>query len=295
MKSMTGFGRGNASGEEFELVVEVSSVNKKGLEVSCSIPRTWARFEALAGGIVREFYTRAKVNVSVRLVKRVSETNPLGMDVEKLRAAVEFLRNTSESIGVAFAPDANLLLKLNEALSQAEQPSENGGDIPEYASAFEKALREALSEADKMRVAEGANIVADFVLRLSSIEKTVASVQKLSSENCTRYKEALLRRLEALGTVVDVSDERVLREIAIFVDKSDISEECTRLRSHIDQFGNLIAKSAPCGRMLDFICQEMGREANTIASKANFIEITKAAMSIKNEVERLREQVQNVE
>lgn len=295
MKSMTGFGRASASESDFELTVEVSSVNRRGLEVSCSFPRDWGELEPLAASVVKEFYTRAKVGVSAKLSRRADCANPLNLDAGALRRAVDWFRAASADLGAEFVPDANFILKLSERLALDAQEDGQCGGAAAYGNALESALREALRRADEMRSAEGENLCADFLRHLEFMSETVLQIEALAKSNPQNYRDRLLRRLASMGLQLDISDERVVREVSIFADKADVTEECTRLKSHISQFERAAKSGSPCGRELDFVCQEMARETNTIASKANCLEITKLAVALKNELERVREQVQNVE
>lgn len=297
MKSMTGFGRATANGEDFDLSVEISSVNRKGLEISVNLPREWAQMEASLTAEVKNFFTRAKVNVSIRASKKISEKNSFRVDTERVGSMLEAFRATAQELGVAFAPDAEFLLKLNTLACEGkgDEFSDFLNDVSKNQPVVQAALLEALKAIDAMRETEAEAIKKDFVLRLKFMSECVEKIKEISEKLPKIYKEIFLQRLNQLGLQLDLNDERVCKEICIFVDKSDISEECTRLASHISQFENTLQASEPAGRKLDFICQEIGREINTIASKANSLEITNLAISLKNELERVREQAQNIE
>ena len=290
MKSMTGFGRAKLSSELLDASIDVSSVNKKGLEVSCSLPRDWLAAERLVAQKVREFYTRGKVNVAIKVNFKAAAGDAFGSS-EKMREAFDNLKKSCESLQVEFKPTLSDLIALGEALKDGEL-------LPDFEALwgeFDKNLELALRDADKMRACEGLNLKADFERRLKLLRGFVEAVENESKNTVADYKQALLNRLKSMDLDLDLNDERVLKEVAIFADKADICEEITRLKSHIGQFESCLNSAENCGRKLDFICQEMGREINTIGSKANKLEISKIVIDFKNELERVREQVQNVE
>lgn len=289
MKSMTGFGRAAAECESFSVVAEVSSVNKKGFEISVGLPRDWQPLERLIAAKAREFYTRGKVGVSVRAdFKGASRLLP---DAPALESAAAALKAACESVGARFEPSADTVLKLCELSVSAAQNSD-------WESAWETvsvALSEALEKSSQMREAEGENLKRDLAERLNLILELALSAERESRNTAAKYRDRLLARLKDLGLELDLDDERLLKELCIFADKCDVSEETTRLKSHIAQFLSALEERDAVGRKMDFICQEMGREINTMASKANNLELTKIAISLKNELERVREQIQNIE
>lgn len=289
MKSMTGFGRATAECESFSVVAEVSSVNKKGFEISVGLPRDWQPLERLIAAKAREFYTRGKVGVSVRAdFKGASRLLP---DAPALESAAAALKAACESVGTKFEPSADTVLKLCELSASAAQNSD-------WESAWETvsvALSEALEKSSQMREAEGENLRRDLATRLNLILELALSAERESRNTAAKYRDRLLARLKDLGLELDLDDERLLKELCIFADKCDVSEETTRLKSHIAQFLSALEERDAVGRKMDFICQEMGREINTMASKANNLELTKIAISLKNELERVREQIQNIE
>lgn len=201
------------------------------------------------------------------------------------------LKAACESVGAKFEPSADTVLKLCELSASAAQNSD-------WESAWETvsvALSEALEKSSQMREAEGENLKRDLASRLNLILELALSAERESRNTAAKYRDRLLARLKDLGLELDLDDERLLKELCIFADKCDVSEETTRLKSHIAQFLSALEERDAVGRKMDFICQEMGREINTMASKANNLELTKIAISLKNELERVREQIQNIE
>lgn len=290
MQSMTGFGRGAASDAHLDLAVELSSVNRKGLEVSASLPREWQGMERDLCERVRGVVGRGKVSLSLS-VKKTGGSEGLDWDAAQVKAAMARLRDLSIELGIPFQPDTQTLLDVILGLDDSH-------GLPEWESALplaEQALTEALAAFNAMRATEGATLEADMRARLGLMRGWCGEIRATSDGTVTRYREALLERLQKAGLELDLSDERVLKEIAIFADRCDIAEELTRLESHLEQFEATFALSEPVGRKLDFLCQELHREINTVGSKANNIDITRLVIEVKNELERIREQVQNIE
>ncbi len=288
---MTGFGRACKDCADFDVTVDVSSVNKKGFELSVSLPRDWYPMERLVAQTLKKSIARGKVSVSIKIEKRDNQSG-LGLDAEKLSPAVLELKKLCADFGeknVSITPD--LILKIDERLSQ-------NANSPDWEIAWETvelALLEATEKLDEMRLSEGIALKSDIDSRLDTIENLVGEVEKNSAGTVQKYKEQLLQRLATSALELDPNDERVLKEVCIFADKCDICEEITRLKSHIAQFRATMQERNAVGRKMDFICQEMGREINTTASKANSLELTKLAIELKNELERIREQTQNIE
>lgn len=294
MKSMTGFGRAVLALNSADITIDISSVNRKGLEVGCSLPREWAGAERLFAGKVREFFTRGKVSVSVRTGAN-NKSTAFCFDESAAAGALQKMRGACEAAAVAFEPNFDSVLKICLELSKNSAASAaadfEGGLWPK----IEPALMLALKNIDEMRKAEGAALARDFSARLKTLQSFVDSIKEASKTTVSEYKNALLARLKSLNLELDLDDERVLKELSIFADKCDISEEITRLESHISQFLSCVNSGEILGRKMDFICQEMGREINTIGSKANNLRLTKIVIDFKNELERVREQTQNVE
>lgn len=293
MKSMTGFGSASSANSAWSVSVEVSSVNKKGLEISVSLPRSLASLETVLAEKVREFYSRAKVNLNVKLTRLQNEETPLAN--VQLKFAFDELRKKCESLGANFNPDARLVFELEACLEKRGESEFSEEELAEISALIQQCAIDALKSAEIMRLKEGANLREDFLQRLARMAELANRLQELSAFAPARRKELLQKRLASLGLTLDSDDERLSKEIAIFADKVDISEEIARLRSHIIQFENLMESSESVGRKLDFLAQEFNREANTTSSKSASIEITDIALELKSEIERIREQAQNIE
>jgi uncharacterized protein (TIGR00255 family) len=290
MKSMTGYGRATAPLDTHTLTVQVSSVNRKTLDLTVKLPREWDRLETLVGELVRQNASRGKVHVEVELT---GTTGAAEIDWDEVAASVLFKRlaQFSSSRGVDFKPTPELLLTLLNS-------QRKGSALPDVDTAepvVADTLAQALQEFAAMRAKEGAALLTDFLKRLDLLARLVDTVAARAPQVPVTSREALLKRLREAGLELDVNDERVLKEVALFADRCDITEELTRLRSHFDQFTALLKSSGEIGRKSEFILQEIGREIHTIGSKANDLEISKNVIELKNELERIREQIANVE
>jgi uncharacterized protein (TIGR00255 family) len=290
MKSMTGYGRATAPLGKHTLTVQVSSVNRKTLDLTVKLPREWESLETLVGELVRQNAVRGKVHVEVELTGTAGVAE---IDWDEAAASVLFKRlaQFSSSRGVDFKPTPELLLTLLN--SQRKGSSLPDVDVAEPIVA--DTLAKALKEFSSMRAKEGASLLADFTKRLDILSGHIGTVATRAPQVPAAYRDSLHKRLREAGLELDLADERVLKEIALFADRCDITEELTRLRSHLDQFTTLLKSNGEIGRKSEFILQEIGREVHTIGSKANDLEISKNVIELKNELERIREQIANVE
>ena len=290
MKSMTGYGRATSAIESFSLTVQVSSVNRKTLDLTIGLPEEWESMEPAIGELVRKFATRGKVHVDIEVTGDKSALE-LTWDEAAASAALERLRNFAATQGVDFAPTPELLWQV--ANSQRRASSFPSADIAQ-AEVLET-VTTALRSFSAMRAREGESLLVDFIQRCTLLQRHVESVVARAPHVPVNYREQLMKRLRDAGLTLDLNDERVLREIALFADRCDVSEEITRLRSHLEQFSALLKFEGEIGRKAEFLLQEIGREVNTIGSKANDVTIARAVIELKNELERVREQMANVE
>ncbi len=290
MRSMTGYGRGAAARDGWEVTVQLSSVNRKSLEVAVSLPREWQSFEPEITALVRDKAARGRVQVAIDIRGGAASSGLVWNDVA-VESTLERLTLLAARHEVAFTPTPELLLELAQA-NRLEAPSLP----PDTALALiREAVEPALRDFAAMRTREGDALARDLAARAAMLAAAVETIAERSPLVVQNYRENLLQRLRNAGLELDVSDDRVLREIALFADRIDISEELTRLRSHLAQFSQLGSETEPVGRKAEFILQEIGREINTVGSKANDLEISRAVIGFKNELERIREQIQNVE
>jgi uncharacterized protein (TIGR00255 family) len=291
MNSMTGYGRATAALGSHNLTVQVSSVNRKTLDLTVALPRDWESLEPEVTVKVREAVVRGKVHVEVELTGRPNAAEAKWSE-EGVAQTLDQLRMLAGKQGVPFAPTADLLWQIASDERQPVQFPTVDASRP----AIIAALGEALQGFVAMRAREGAALQADLLERLAALERELDAVSARAPQVPGLYREMLFKRLREAGLeLLDLGDERVLKEIALFADRCDISEELTRLRSHLDQLDQLFRSEGESGRKAEFILQEIGRESNTIGSKANDLAIAKVVIDLKNELERVREQIANVE
>ena len=287
---MTGYGRATGSIGGYTITVQVSSVNRKTLDLAIRLPQEWESLESSVGEQVRKVASRGRVSVVIELTgaRRPGE---IVWNEGEVNAAVDRLAALAAARGISFTPTPELLWSIANSQRMAEDlpPVEEAGPI--VAGVVAEALRAFVA----MRAQEGEALLIDFITRLAILRSHVDAVAVRAPVVAPSYRELLLQRLRQAGLELDVNDDRVLREIALFADRSDVTEELTRLRSHFDQFTALLKSDAEIGRKSEFILQEVGREVNTIGSKANDLAISKAVIELKNELERVREQIANVE
>jgi len=288
---MTGFGRGSATADEGTATVEIACVNRKQAEVVIQLPRELNELEARIRRAVLNTISRGRIQVSVQFDRSSGAPAPVSVDlrlVDALEAAFECIsRHTGRNV----SPEAGDFLRTAGIIR-----IEDGGLAAEAVwGAIEHALEVAIEQVLEMRSAEGSDLAKDLSTRLSALEKSAAAIAGLAPGRPERYREVLTKRLRDTGLELDLQDERVLREIAVFADRCDISEEITRLDSHFRKFREYMAGEEPAGRPLDFLCQEIHREFNTIGSKASDASIAQHVVEAKTELEKIREQVQNVE
>ncbi|MBU1693143.1 MAG: YicC family protein [Verrucomicrobia bacterium] len=289
---MTGHGRGQASRAGIRAEVEVSSVNRRQLDCSVSLPPTLSTLVPRIEEEVRKRLSRGRVGVTVNVQWSAAvRRQRLRVDEDLAEACVKALRKTARRVGLRDDFDASLLLQMPEVV-RFEPPVREG----ELAwPVIREALARALGGLVRMRASEGAALRRDLEARLKKMEARLASIRRRAPAVLEQYRLKLADRLRLAGFEREAADERVLRELALFADRADIAEELTRLESHIAQARGLLRAGESAGRSLDFLAQEMFREATTIGSKANDAGIARDVVDLKAELERLREQVQNIE
>ena len=291
MKSMTGFGAGRARVGDEEFSVEVRSLNHKFCEVKARLPRELAGLEAALLKQVKDRLARGSVEVfTKRQTATAAGTVPV-VDVGLAREYARAMREVGEALG--------MMAEVSWA-QVASQPGvmrleERGMDVESASRAVPAALEQALGALEQMRQVEGEAIRVDLEARLGLIEKWSREVAQLAPRSVDEYRQRLAERVAELARGISVDEQRLAQEVAVFAERTDIAEEMTRLASHLDQFRQLMTGGEPAGRRMDFLVQEMHREVNTTGSKSQHAEISARVVSMKAEVERIREQVQNVE
>ncbi len=292
LRSMTGYGRGEAAGGGIRVEAEVSSVNRKQLDVRLNLPRSLAAFESRLVELVQSAISRGQVSGGVVLhVSSAARRKGARVDRALAAAYVRELRAAAAVLGLRDDLAACVLMELPDVVQHLDVEQDADDVWPVLRRAFQGALTQLVT----MREREGAALKRDLGLRIGRLEKELAPVRKAAPDVARKYRVALMARLQRAGVTVDSRDPQLVKELAVFAERSDISEEITRLESHLKQARGLLTAKEPAGRTLDFLAQEMFREINTIGSKANDVVITRRVIQFKTELERIREQVQNIE
>jgi uncharacterized protein (TIGR00255 family) len=290
---MTGYGRGECSQDGFKITVEISSVNRKQTEISTALPREMEMLEAQIRDQINRHVARGRVTVRVSLHSSAGNLSArMHLNVPLAKAYARELSRLAKQLKLSGSVTLDHLVRAPGVFQTDEQIAEEEDFWP----AVEKALSRALAGMLKMRAKEGAHLRDDLIQRITVMRKAAAQIQKHAPKVAERYREQLLERIRGAGLEAPAADdERLLKEVMYFADRSDITEELTRLQSHFGQFDDCLKSGEPVGRMLDFLAQEMNREANTIGSKANDSLISREVVTLKAELEKFREQAQNVE
>ncbi len=291
MQSMTGFGRGSAVTGVWLAKVELSTVNRKQAEVVVQLPRELAEMDGRIRKHVQTTVSRGRVQVSVNLEHAQDESTTVRVDAPLARAFEAAFAQLGALLGRPVLPCAADFLRQPGVLAVGSREI----DAESAWAAVEPALHDALTQLTTMRTREGADLLADFAARLATLDALTRRLAHGAAERPLRQRELLVKRLREAGLELDPADERVVKELALFADRCDITEELTRLNSHYAKFREYMAATAAPGRALDFLCQEIFREFNTIGSKANDAAIAQTIVEAKTELEKIREQVQNVE
>ncbi|MBC8204572.1 YicC family protein [bacterium] len=291
VRSMTGFGRESAVNGDSHLVSEVKSVNNRYLELSVKLPRSFGRFEHEAREIIAKYIDRGKIYVNITEMGVSSRLENLKLDIEFFRASHKDLQRICDELGI----EENVKLEhiLNLLLNSKDESLVSADEKLEELA--RTALMKSLQRLDEMRIIEGGHLKQDLEQRLKEIEEAVNKIEELSADNARRRLEKINERIISLSRMKEIDPYRMELEAVFLADKVDITEEIVRLRSHIIKFRDLLYEGSPCGRKLNFLIQEINRELNTAASKSDLFEISHFVVDMKEELEKIREQVQNVE
>ena len=293
IKSMTGFGRGEYSDGKRNIIVEIKSVNHRYSDITVKMPRRYAFAEDKVKSAVKEKLRRGKVDVSI-LVENITE-NDVNIKLNEMLAKQYFdnLKQLQEQFDVS----GDISLQFLASLPDVMKAIPDVEDEEEITKAILIPTEQAAANLEEMRAVEGQKLAEDLIAKGENIKAILDKIAERAPQVAVAYTEKLRARItELIGSSVQVPEDRILVEAAIFADKCAIDEEITRLNSHLIQMKDIITRSTqPDGKKLDFLVQEMNREANTIGSKANDITITGHMLDIKSEIEKIREQVQNIE
>lgn len=291
MRSMTGFGRGDATVNGWKIDVELSGVNRKQVDISVNLPAALLELEGEARNLLSAAVSRGRIGAKIVLTHADCSENRLLFDQALARQYVAAAKLIADESGIDTRITAADLFRAPGIF----KIDESGADPAEVREALLAALQTALSQLIKMQQGEGEHLRSDLQTRIDTIAREVAEIRELAPLVPQTHRQNLMKRLSESGLELDLNDERLIREIALYAERCDVTEELTRLDSHLALFRSYLASDEPMGRPLDFLCQELNRELNTIGSKANDAAIARGVVHSKTELEKIREQVQNVQ
>ncbi len=291
VKSMTGFGRSSLTLENMDVLVEMRSVNHRFLETSVRLPHAYSYLEDKLKKQIQQRAARGKVDVTLSIQVHGSDNIEVEVNKDLAAAYLNALRSANEKLGLDDDITLTSVMRFSDIFSLRKVQL----DEDEVWSAILPAVTEAVEKFIAMRITEGEKLYCDLKNRLDSLEKMLSKVEEYASETAKRYYNKLYAKLSEILADRDIEESRVTTEAAIFADRIAIDEETVRLGSHIEQFRTLLELDEPIGRKLDFLVQEMNREVNTMGSKAQDLAVTRLVVDMKSEIEKMREQIQNIE
>jgi len=288
---MTGYGRGQSAFDGAKFSVELNSVNRKQSDVTVSLPREFNELEPRVRDLINSRISRGRLNVVVTFQSGASATPRLAIDQGLAVSYYRSMLDLQKQLGAAGEVTIETVLRAPGVLRVPEDSIAIDNAWPH----LESSLTAALDDLILMREREGKHLAKDMIKRLKLVRQVIRKIRQLHPAVCKKYRQTLQERIARAGLELPMDDERLVREVILFADKSDISEELIRLDSHLAQFAHTLRKVEPVGRTLDFITQEIYREFNTLGAKANDAEISQLVVTCKAEMEKIREQIQNIE
>ncbi len=291
IKSMTGFGRCEVSEGSRKIIAEIKSVNHRYLDLSMKMPKKLSVFDSEIRTILKEYLERGKVDVYITYENFGESETALSYHAQTARQYVEYFRLMAEEFGLENDVKVSDLARCPEVLVMEQQEEDEG----EIWSLLEKAIRGAGEKIAEARIREGEALKADLLAKLDKIQGAVDFIVERSPQTIAEYREKLENKVRELLGDVQLDESRIATEVTIFADKICVDEEMVRLKSHIEATRAALVKGGGIGRKLDFIAQEMNREANTTLSKANDLAVSQRAIDLKTDIEKVREQIQNIE
>jgi len=292
LKSMTGFGHGHAQGDGLRVDVEISSVNRKQLDVIVNLPRPLQSLESWILEQLSHEMSRGRVSLQISIQSTgASKSSPVRINQALIGDCLKELRRTAKKLGVSPEITLSDLIRIPGVLTIHDA----GQDTEQVKPVLQKALAKALTSFTAMRKREGLSLLGELSTRVEKLEEYVRVITERSPTLVDGYRRALRERIVQLSGDLHIPDERLEKEVVMFADRADITEEIIRLKSHFKQARGMLKQKDPAGRSMDFLAQEMFREINTIGSKANDSVISSIVVNFKADLERFREQVQNIE
>lgn len=291
IKSMTGYGSASGKSGEKNITVEIRSVNNRFLDCSVRIPRLYIFAEEKIKALIQSRISRGKVDVFVGIDSSQAGDIEVSVNEAVSEAYIEAFKKLSKKYGLKNDLTAVSLSKLPDVFTVEKKEV----DTDELTADLEKITLSALDAFDAMRQTEGEKLKNDIMTKLTEIERLGAKIEKRSPQTVSEYRARLEQKMSEVLTGVDIDRNRILTEAALFADKIAVDEELVRLKSHISQMRDMLQSGGAIGRKLDFLTQELNREANTTGSKCGDVEITRNVVDMKGEIEKIREQIQNIE
>ncbi|MGI6553264.1 MAG: YicC family protein [Clostridia bacterium] len=291
IKSMTGYGKGQSIGCGLAVTIEIKTVNHRYLEMNFRLPRSYGAYEDRIKSLLKEKISRGRVDLLFYLEQMEKKASAVKVDKELAMAYYNSLKEIAGKLDLPMNLGVFEISQLPEVIAVEEDET----DLEEFWPVVEKAVQEALAGLMKMREEEGRRIQKDLLLRHQSVKEMIAAIEACSGIMVDNYRKRISERIRELFPQLPIDEQRLAMEVALMAEKSDITEELVRLESHLGQMRECLESTEPVGRKLDFLVQEMHREINTIGSKANDLEISQQVVNLKSELEKIREQVQNIE
>lgn len=290
---MTGFGRGTHSSGQWQATVEASSINRKQVEIVTNLPRALQCLESNVRQFAVPHISRGRVQITIRMEKSAADdSSQIRINHALAKSLESAFKELSDTVGRVLLPSSGDFAR-HPGIFETNDLDQV--DPEEAWQTIAPALTQAIRSMNEMRGAEGKHLKQDFIERLQRLAGFTQTISQLAPYRPQRQRELLEKRLSEIGIPLEANDERLAKELALFADRCDISEELTRLDSHFAKFHDYLNSTEATGRQLDFLCQELFREFNTIGSKANDAQIAQTVVESKTEIEKIREQVQNIE
>ena len=289
MRSMTGYGRAEYNENGISLTVEIKTVNNRNFDLNCKTPRAFIALDDVIRKTVQEYVKRGRIDLFINFSDTREKTSTIEVNMEKANAYYNVGKMLAEQLGVENDLTASIIMKSPDVIVDGAVP-----DVTEFENIVRETVKNACIKLNEMRDLEGGKLVKDMLLRMETINNLTSSIKARAPLVAKEYKEKLTARIEEALKDVKYDETRLLNEVAFYTDKVNIDEELTRLNSHVIQFCEIV-KVQGSGKKLDFLMQEFNRETNTICSKSNDLQVTGYALELKNEIEKVREQVQNLE
>jgi uncharacterized protein (TIGR00255 family) len=291
LKSMTAYGRAESRRSDLEYIVEIRSGNHRYREIALKLPQSLLPFEDMVKSLVSKIVKRGRVDISIQLKDNGGKELMLELNRPLVRAYSDIFNELCQEVGIEQTLDLSLFFQIKDAIIVKQC----GVDLEKIEPDLRAVIDEAFDSWEKMRINEGKAIEEDFLERLERIKEYVDDIRQRTEQTSKWYRDKLMQKIKKLEEAIEINEDRLMQEVAFMAEKADVTEELIRIESHLDQYKNYMAHDDALGRRLDFLLQEMNREVNTIGSKAADSLISHLVVEIKAELEKLREQTQNIE